>query len=147
MELREAGLFRDVGIAELQNMMEKESALPVSEIVTEGSAPAQAVDVGLEQFESFRDVADEAGGDWTDEDDSETIPTVEQAVRKPSLSCYSGALQALSEELQSVMTDPQLVCSELPCKLKALFLEELRRVRKMQRQTLRQIHNDTFCKR
>ena len=103
--------------------------------------------MGLEQFEPFRDVADGAGGDGTDEDDSETIPTVEQAARKPSLSRYSGALEVLSEELQSVMTDPQLVRSELLCNLKALLLEELRRVRKIQRQTLRQSRIDTFCKR
>ena len=45
------------------------------------------------------------------------------------------------------MTEPELIRSELPSNLKSLLLGELRRVRKMQRQSLKQSRIDSFCTR
>ena len=147
MELNDAGVVGDVGIVEMQHMMDVERTLPVQEATTEGTALAQAVELGLEQFEAFRNVEDEVVGADTDEDDTDTVAPVEKSPKKPSLTRYNDALVALSEELISVMSEPELIRSELPSSLKSLVLEELRRVRKMQRQSLKQSRIDSYCTR
>lgn len=105
-----------------------ECKLPVAEATTESAALAQAVDLGLEEFASLRYVEGAASGDATDEDDEATVAAVKQPIWKPSLNYFNDALVALSGELMSAMTNPELVRSELPSYVMALLLEELSRV-------------------
>ena len=109
MELNDAGVVGGVGIAEMQHMKDLGRTLPVHGAPTEGTALTQAVELGSEQFDSFRNVEDESVGADTDEDDTDTVAAVEKASRKPSLTRYSDVPVALSEELMSVMTEPELV--------------------------------------
>lgn len=148
-DLRELhGVVGNIDVHGIDRLMATESSVPVAECVTEQTALNQALELGLGGFGAFKNTEHDQSGDDTDmEDEPSTVAAEAQTGRKPSLSRYRAALEALSEEIKCLMTEEDLVQSELPSSLKTLLAEEQSRVRRLQRLKLKQISIESSCRR
>ncbi|PXF47679.1 hypothetical protein BWQ96_02541 [Gracilariopsis chorda] len=145
-ELNATGVFPQVCSQDMGHMIEVEQGLPVAETISKKTAFMEAVAVGLEDILAFNGAGSTVEDQNCDEDEPSVVPAETPRHSKPSLLWYRSALQDAFTELNSVMLQEDFVQSQTPMKLKSLLSEELDRVRKLQRDNMRQSRLDAFCK-
>ncbi|PXF49455.1 Tigger transposable element-derived protein 4 [Gracilariopsis chorda] len=145
-ELNATGVLPQIDSQEMGHMLEVEQSLPVAETISEKTAFMEAIAVGLEDISAFNEVESTVEDQNFDDDEPSVVPAETLRHSKPSVLRYPSALQDEFTELNSAMLPEDFVQSQTPMKLKSIYPEKLDRVRKLQRDNMRQSRLNAFCK-